>query len=501
MINFSVLLPTKERPSLLLRLLESIEDTAHDPSSIEIILYTDEDDASSRSAEVSGLDMVKLTGPPGTPMGRIFNECYAASRGRHLMLLNDDAVVRTRDWDLRVLEAFSRFPDGIALVYGNDLDQGKRVPTFPILSRRTCELMGEVCPSGYLNLHIESHIKDVFRQLKRMGHDRVVYLDDVVFEHMHFTTGKSDPDKTSTKKDPAADDRLFISLDTERRITAGKLAEYIERRNDTAAGKTWKQPVASVIIPLIAGTRNVFRCLSAVTDAPGVRTPFEVIVAGPGIADAFKSFASPPEVNMKFVTLEGKPGFARLSNRAAREAAGDFLVFLNAESLPRPRWLDSMVKEARKADDIAIVGCKHINARNGRVHHAGIGFYAENGGMRVTYLYRGVRDESPAVNRLREFQAVSGDCMLVRKREFMDAGGFDEGLNCLEDVDLCLRMRARGLRVAYTPKAVVHLTGHGSTLSPASDFNGAADDDLDSILAEDGFARRREGGSYCLRRI
>jgi hypothetical protein len=144
------------------------------------------------------------------------------------MLINDDVVFRTQGWDNRVVDAASRFADGIALVYGNDLDQGEAVPTFPIVSRSVCEVLGEICPRGYRNLHIESHLLDIFRQLARMGHNRIYYLQDVIFEHMHYAVGKAMPDSTSIKKDQRADDLLFIALDDERVNKAKLLAEHIE---------------------------------------------------------------------------------------------------------------------------------------------------------------------------------------------------------------------------------------------------------------------------------
>ena len=54
------------------------------------------------------------------------------------MLMNDDAAIRTNGWDAAMLQAFEGFPDGVALVYGNDLDQGARVPTFPAMPRFAC---------------------------------------------------------------------------------------------------------------------------------------------------------------------------------------------------------------------------------------------------------------------------------------------------------------------------------------------------------------------------
>ena len=143
------------------------------------------------------------------------------------MLLNDDVIFRTKGWDIEVIQAFKKFPDEVALVYGNDLDQEESVPTFPFISRVACENLGGICPGGYRNLHIESHLFDIFKKLSKIGHQRIVYLKHVVFEHMHFAVGKTLFDHSYVKKGQVEDDILFISLDHERRFKAEKLATFL----------------------------------------------------------------------------------------------------------------------------------------------------------------------------------------------------------------------------------------------------------------------------------
>jgi glycosyltransferase involved in cell wall biosynthesis len=227
-VSISLLLPTRGRPTLLQRLFESLANTTADLSALEVVLYVDEDDTETQQISHPSLFLVKLIGTPGQKMGNMNRACYEASRGRHVMLMNDDVVFRTKGWEARVLEAFGRFPDEVALVYGNDLHQRKGVPTFPIVSRRVCELIGGICPRDYLNVYIDVHLHDIFKKLARLGHDRLVYLDDVIFEHMHHEVGKSLKDHTYAKKDERADDFIFISLDDERRSQAQRLAQYIE---------------------------------------------------------------------------------------------------------------------------------------------------------------------------------------------------------------------------------------------------------------------------------
>lgn len=231
-IDFSLLLPTRGRIRLVQRLFDSVVATSNDLKHLEIVLYVDEDDRETRQISHSTLSVVKVIGRPGATMGRMNQACYEASHGRYVILMNDDVIFRTPAWDNQVLQAASHFPDGIALIYGNDLDQRKAVPTFPILPRAVCDLLGRVCPPGYRNLHIESHLLDIFRQLARLGHDRIRYLDTVVFEHMHHVLDKAPIDSTYRKKDQRADDLLFIALDDERAFQARLLARYIEAPND-----------------------------------------------------------------------------------------------------------------------------------------------------------------------------------------------------------------------------------------------------------------------------
>jgi len=126
------------------------------------------------------------------------------------MLINDDVVFSHPRLGTRAFrEAATRYPDDIALVYGNDLDQGEAVPTFPIVSRTVCDVLGEICPRGYRHLHIESHLLDIFKQLARLGYKRICYLDDVIFEHMHYVVGKASIDLTYAKRSQRLDD-IFV---------------------------------------------------------------------------------------------------------------------------------------------------------------------------------------------------------------------------------------------------------------------------------------------------
>jgi hypothetical protein len=195
-----------------------------------VVLYVDRDDEPSHALDHADLSVIQLI-RPRAKMGVMTQVCYAASSGRYLMLLNDDVVFRTGGWDTAVLEAFARHGDDVAVVWGNDLFRGSLFPTHPFLSRTACDVLGGVCPGKYHRDYIDTHIYDIFCNLSQLGHHRLVYLPDVVFEHLHVEAGKAAPDDTSVKDRQTDDELTYIAWAEERRLAAVRLARHITSRD------------------------------------------------------------------------------------------------------------------------------------------------------------------------------------------------------------------------------------------------------------------------------
>jgi GT2 family glycosyltransferase len=394
------------------------------------------------------------------------------------------------------------------------------MPTFPILSRKVCELIGGVCPDEYLNLYIDAHLLDIFNQLRRLGHDRMVYLKNVIVEHMHYSIGKSEHDETYVKKSPSTDDRLFVALAEERRNMARRLAQHIETNradrielseNGEEIFQGEGKPIVSIIIPVFSDELDCLpRAIDSIPDRTNGQTSYEVIIVlSSDDPDRAALSISNQKGKVKIVQKREKLNFAKICNQGAQEARGDFLIFVSHNAVLSPGGIDALVKTAKTSDDIAVVGCKHLNPRNGRIQHAGISFFNDAGKLKFTYIYKGVRSDTPIVNRKREFQAVSAACMLIKRRVFSEVGGFDETLNDMEDIDLCLRIRERGMKVIYTPEAIIYndedvASGkkindleHSSVFT--SRWMGRIENDLERILKEDGFSHCKTGDNYLQR--
>ena len=230
--TLSILLPTRGRTTQVIRLLREMCATAKDPDQLEVVLYLDEDDHASHELAHPTLALHKIIGPRRR-MGQITNLCVREARGRNLLLFNDDVQIHSDGWDYAINQALASHPDGIALVYGNDLHQRHRNATFPAFARPLVDALGQVTLPSFNHYHIESHLMDIFLRLRRLGHDRLVYLSDVAFAHYRLTHA---PERTIEQRQNGVDDRVtYATRSEDRAYAAHRLAMLIESLRPSAS--------------------------------------------------------------------------------------------------------------------------------------------------------------------------------------------------------------------------------------------------------------------------
>ena len=213
-----------------------------------------------------------------------------------------------------------------------------------------------------------------------------------------------------------------------------------------------RSPDFSIIIPVFNRCDLTRGCLEAVRQTlAGHRG--EIIVVDDGSSDETPAYLESLGRAVRVIQNHQNLGFAAACNRGAAEARGEFVVFLNNDTLPEPGWLEPLLDEVRNSEETGVVGAKLLYPDR-RIQHAGVAFSVPNG---VPYnLFRGAAEDFEPGCQRREYRAVTGACMLVRHSLFRALDGFDESYrNGFEDVDFCLRARERGARVIYQPRSVV----------------------------------------------
>lgn len=243
-----------------------------------------------------------------------------------------------------------------------------------------------------------------------------------------------------------------------RSVAAGVPARVIRSFNQ--ATQQWESHSnrglqASIIIPVhnqLAHTRACLECIQAHTPS-GV---YEVIVVDNGSTDGTRAFLENLGSGVRRVANPTNLGFTEACNQGAQAATAPYLVFLNNDTLPRPGWLEALTAGAEQLPAVGAVGAKLIYP-DGRLQEAG-GVVLADGTTRN--FGRGEDPGAPIYNRPCEVDYCSGACLLVRADAFHQLGGFDQRYSpaYYEETDLCFRLRERGYRVIYSPRAeVVHV--------------------------------------------
>lgn len=202
----------------------------------------------------------------------------------------------------------------------------------------------------------------------------------------------------------------------------------------------------SIVIQSPRDTEQLKRCIESViarTSYPN----YEIIIAR-------QANESLPQLPCRVVQASDATSVVALSNLAAQQTDGSWLLFLDAGIEPiQPDWLAMMAEHVQRPE-VGVVGARLVNS-NGTIEHAGIVLGVSGIAQPA---FRGFPAEDPGVNRqlqiVRNCSAVSGACMLTRREVFQQVDGFDETLSTeFADIDFCLKVRRANYLVVYTPLA------------------------------------------------
>jgi GT2 family glycosyltransferase len=212
-------------------------------------------------------------------------------------------------------------------------------------------------------------------------------------------------------------------------------------------------PSCSVIVPVFNRAGLTRQCVDILLAEPPTLADREIVVVDDASTDATPELLAEYGDAIRVVKHEENTGFATSCNDGARAARGDYLVFLNNDTLPLKGWLDALIRYAEREPKAAVIGCKLLFPDD-TVQHAGVAITED---LNPRHIYAGFPADHPAVNKSRRFPIVTAGCALFRREPFEAAGGFDDAyVNGFEDVDLCLRIGELGHEVHYCHEAVLY---------------------------------------------
>lgn len=240
-------------------------------------------------------------------------------------------------------------------------------------------------------------------------------------------------------------------------------------------------PLVSIIVPNCDHAKDLKRLVDSIYTR-STWDHYEIIIVENGstareTTNLYQSFEDGPMRErvrvLDFHRASDEPfNFSALVNFGVRQARGQYVLLLNNDTeVITINWIEEMLMYAQRAD-VGAVGAK-LYFPDRKIQHAGIvlGLGAHRSAGHVHYRQAG--QNLGYMGRLcyaQDMSAVTGACLMVERRKYDEAGGFDERLAvALNDVDFCLRLREKGYLNVFTPFA--ELT-HFESASRGEDLTG-----------------------------
>lgn len=235
-----------------------------------------------------------------------------------------------------------------------------------------------------------------------------------------------------------------------------------------------EKKLVSIIIPNCNHKADLEKCLQSIWDKT-TYPAYELLVAENNSteADIFAYYEELETSGRARILRWGGPfNYAAINNWAARQAKGEYLLFLNNDiEIITPGWIEELVMYAQHRETGA-VGAK-LYYPDGTVQHAGV--ILGLGGVANHSHLGAPHDDLGYFARLALVQnvsAVTGALLLMRRKVFEEVEGFDEEfIVAFNDVDLCLRVHRAGYLNIFNPEAEAW---HSESKSRGSDADDAA---------------------------
>ena len=220
--------------------------------------------------------------------------------------------------------------------------------------------------------------------------------------------------------------------------------------------------LVSIIIPNYDHVDDLKKCIDSIK-AKTTYPNYEIVIVENNSKEQrtfdYYEILKTESDNIRITTWNGK-GFnwSAINNHGVRKAAkGDYLLFLNNDTeVITPEWIEELLMYARRRD-VGVVGAM-LYYPDDTIQHAGI---IVGMGNAAEPAFNGIRrGENGYMGRLcyaQNYSAVTGACMMVRRSIWDEVDGFDEDLAVsFNDVDFCLKVRASGYLVVWTPFAELY---------------------------------------------
>ncbi len=215
----------------------------------------------------------------------------------------------------------------------------------------------------------------------------------------------------------------------------------------------------SIIIPHWNGIDVLSECLDSLKNSTYQHK--EIIIVDNASSDGSQDWIKANHPDLILIENDQNYGYAGGCNRGVSTAKGEWLLFLNNDTIQDADWLEHLADAVGNQNDIAAIQPKIRNYYERKLFD-----YAGGAGGHIDLLcypftkgriFLDQEEDLGQYDTVEDIFWASGTAIMVHKESFEKAGRFDETFFAhQEEIDLCWRLQLMGKRIVYEPKAVVY---------------------------------------------
>jgi GT2 family glycosyltransferase len=340
------------------------------------------------------------------------------------------------------------------LVYSDHdmiLDNDRAYPFFkpnwsPYLLRST-NFLSPLC---IIKAQIFNKIRIESNFLNSIDYDILLKCTEITNKIFHVAIPLCSIEEEHYSKKQLLSHKIVLQNHLNRIKINGTVKNGIGKNSFRVCYKLTLKPKVSILIPTRNNYNMIKRCIDSLEKKTNYSNKEIIIIDNDSDCPKVKKYLQ--NIPYKIINFKGNFNFSKMNNFAAKETSGDLLLFLNDDTKTiDANWLDELVSVCMQ-DDVGAVGPKLVFS-DSTIQHAGMVFLKTGAGF-----HPGMRLEKETsayhnfANVMRDYSAVTGACLMIKKTVFDDVGGFDNNFDVYYgDSDLCLKIIDAGFRVIYTP--------------------------------------------------
>ena len=219
----------------------------------------------------------------------------------------------------------------------------------------------------------------------------------------------------------------------------------------------------SIIIPHHNGEELLFNCLESILNQISIKD-FEIIVVDNGSIDDSANKAKEKFPSINLLKSETNLGYSGGCNFGAKNAKGEYTIFLNNDTLHTKNWIEELIGFLDKNPQAGAAQPKILNATNKDTfdYAGGAGGYIDKYCFPFVRgrIFNSLEKDSNQYDDIKKIFWASGAAFIIRTELLRELNYFDNiYFAYMEEIDLCWRLQALGLGIWHVPTSIVYHYG------------------------------------------